>query len=219
MIYYPLSTLMLAGIREILIISTPQRHCRASSALLGDGAQWGIALTYAVQPRPDGLAQAFIIGARLRRRRAVRAGPRRQHLLRPRPDRAAASAADARTSGATVFAYHVQRSRALRRGRVRRRAAAPSRIEEKPTTPKSQLRGHRPLFLRRPTSSTSPRALKPSAARRARDHRPQPRSISSAATLHVERMGRGYAWLDTGTHDSLLEAGRVRRAPSSSARA
>ena len=123
MVYYPLSTLMLAGIRDIL--SSPRRRTRrASSELLGDGAQWGIELSYAVQPTPEGLAQAFIIGREFIGSDPCCARPRRQHLLRPRPRRARCRAAPRAATGATVFAYPVQGSRALRRGRVRRAGRA-----------------------------------------------------------------------------------------------
>ena len=107
MIYYPLSTLMLAGIREILVISTPQDTPRFGE-LLGDGREWGLELSYAVQPTPDGLAQAFIIGRDFVGNGPERAGPRRQHLLRPRPGGIAAATRRRERKGATVFAYPVQ---------------------------------------------------------------------------------------------------------------
>ena len=107
MIYYPLSTLMLAGIREVLLISTPD-DIGGFERLLGDGRQFGISITYAVQPHPGGLAQAFLIGARVRRRRPGGADPGRQHLLRPGVPGDARSAPAARRPGRTVFAYPVK---------------------------------------------------------------------------------------------------------------
>ena len=106
MIYYPLSTLMLAGIRDILVISTPQDTPRFEQ-LLGDGRRWGIRLSYAVQPSPDGLAQAFLIGRKFIGQRPGRAGAGRQHFLRPRPRRAARKGRGSGSKGATVFAYPV----------------------------------------------------------------------------------------------------------------
>ena len=163
MIYYPLSTLMLAGIREILVISTPQDMPRFRR-LLGDGARVGPrASTTPCSRSPEGLAQAFIIGREFVGGDPRRARARRQHLLRPRPARAAAGAPRARRAGATVFAYHVRGPRALRRGRVRRATGRALGIEEKPRAAAVELRRHRPLLLRRPASSRSPRDLKPSA--------------------------------------------------------
>ena len=107
MIYYPLSTLMLAGIRDILIISHAAGHRRASSSCSATAASWGIKLAYAEQPKPDGLAQAFIIGAEFIGDRSVRAGAGRQHLLRPRVSGRCCRRGGERDSGATVFAYHV----------------------------------------------------------------------------------------------------------------
>ena len=134
MIYYPLSTLMLAGIRDILIITTPEDRSQFE-ALLGDGSQWGIALSYAEQPRPEGLAQAFLIGREFIGDGAGRAGPRRQHLLRLRPARAAAEAAQPRR-GATVFAYQVRDPQAYGVVEFDPDGTAMS-IEEKPAAPRS----------------------------------------------------------------------------------
>ena len=118
MIYYPLSTLMLAGIRDVLIITTPHER-RAFKRLLGDGSQFGISITYAEQPEPNGLAQAFVIGADFIGDESVRARPRRQHLLRPRPS-APSSSRFGELDGAAVFAYRVDEPVGLRRRRVRR---------------------------------------------------------------------------------------------------
>ena len=187
MIYYPLSTLMLAGIRDILVISTPQDTPRFAQ-LLGDGARWGIASRYAVQPRPTGLAQAFLIGRDFVGGDAVRAGARRQHLLRPRPARAARSARTRARDGATVFAYPVARSGALRRRRVRRRRAACCRLEEKPAKPKSHYAVTGLYFYDNRVLDIA-RDLEALGARRARDHRRQPRATSTRGALSCEVLG------------------------------
>ena len=206
MVYYPLSVLMLAGIRDVLVISTPQDTPRFEQ-LLGDGQRWGDRLrSTAVQPSPDGLAQAFIIGAEF-----VGGGPTAlvlgdnifygHDLQRPAAQR---RRAHERRDGLRLSRA---RSGALRRGGVRRLAGARVSIEEKPRAPKSRYAVTGLYFYDEQRRRASPRTSG-LGARRAGDHRPQPRSTSSAEQLGVELMGRGFAWLDTGTHDSLLEAGQ-----------
>ncbi|MEX8499921.1 glucose-1-phosphate thymidylyltransferase RfbA [Leptothrix ochracea] len=203
MVYYPLSTLMLAGIRDILVISTPQDTPRFE-ALLGDGSRWGLNLSYCVQPSPDGLAQAFILG-----REFVGGSPSalvlgdniyHGHDL-PRILRHATH----RTSGASVFAYHVTDPE--RYGVVEfdadKRALS---IEEKPKAPKSNYAVTGLYFYDEQVCDIAA-SIQPSP-------RGELEITEVNATylrqnqLNVEIMGRGYAWLDTGTHDSLLEAGQ-----------
>lgn len=203
MIYYPLSTLLLAGIRDILIISTPQDTPRFSQ-LLGDGSQWGINLSYAVQPSPDGLAQAFLIGANfigndlsaLVLGDNIFYGHDFQTLLKNAMNREA---------GATVFAYHVHDPD--RYGVAEFDAAGRVlSLEEKPDAPKSNYAVTGLYFYDRQVVDL------------ARELKPSPRGELEITDLNmlylrqqalqVEIMGRGYAWLDTGTHDSLLEAGQ-----------
>jgi len=203
MIYYPLTALMLAGIREILVISTPQDTPRFEQ-LLGDGAPWGMRFEYKVQPSPDGLAQAFILGADF-----VRNGPSAlvlgdnifyghelQQILR---------AADERRDGATVFAYAVQDPE--RYGVVefdaRRRVVS---IEEKPAQPKSRYAVTGLYFYDAEVVDLA-RKVRPSA-RGELEITDLNRLYLEQGRLAVEIMGRGYAWLDTGTHDSLLDAGQ-----------
>ncbi|MEZ7834215.1 MAG: glucose-1-phosphate thymidylyltransferase RfbA [Burkholderiaceae bacterium] len=201
MVYYPLTTLMLTGIRDVLLISTPQ-DTPTFEQLLGDGSQWGMTIQYAVQPSPDGLAQAFVIG-----RDFVGNGPSALvlgdnifygHDLEPQLKRANAS-----QTGATVFAYHVQDPQ--RYGVVafdaNRKALS---IEEKPAQPTSNFAVTGLYFYDNQVLDM------------ARDLKPSPRGeleitdinklYLAREQLTVENMGRGYAWLDTGTHDSLLEA-------------
>jgi glucose-1-phosphate thymidylyltransferase len=203
MVYYPLSTLMLAGIRDILLISTPQDTPRFS-ALLGDGSRWGINLSYCVQPSPDGLAQAFILG-----RQFVNGHPSAlvlgDNIFHGHDLQAMLAAASARSSGATVFAYHVHDPE--RYGVVEfdgdRRALS---IEEKPQAPKSNY-AVTGLYFYDDQVSDIAASIKPSPRGELEITDVNARYLS-AATLSVEVMGRGYAWLDTGTHDSLMEAGQ-----------
>jgi glucose-1-phosphate thymidylyltransferase len=202
MIYYPLSTLMLAGIREILVITTPADRSQFER-LLGNGSQWGIRLSYAEQPRPGGLAEAFIVGADFIGTDRVAmvlgdniffGGGLRELLVR----------AARREEGASVFAYHVRDPE--RYGVVTfDDANRPIRIEEKPSKPASSW------------AVTGLYFFDNRVVRYARRVEPSPRGeleitdlqmrYLSAGALHVERMGRGFAWLDTGTVESLIDAG------------
>ena len=203
MIYYPLSTLMLAGIRDILVISTPQDTPRFQ-ALLGDGAAWGLNLSYCVQPSPDGLAQAFILG-----REFIGGAPSAlvlgDNIFYGHDFHALLDRAATRPEGASVFAYHVQDPE--RYGVVefdaQQRALS---IAEKPAQPKSNYAVTGLYFYDAQVCDI------------AASIRPSPRgeleitdvnaTYLKAGRLNVEIMGRGYAWLDTGTHDSLMEAGQ-----------
>jgi glucose-1-phosphate thymidylyltransferase len=203
MIYYPLSTLMLAGIREVLIISTP-RDTPLFDALLGDGSAWGMQLRYAVQPHPGGLAQAYVVG-----REFVGNSPSVLILGdnvfygNDLPDLLAS--AHARTEGATVFAYHVQDPERYGVVEFSTEGRAIS-IEEKPADPKSDF-AVTGLYFYDGTAVDRVDALKPSA-RGELEITDLNRTYLAEDRLHVEVMGRGMAWLDTGTHASLLEAGQ-----------
>jgi glucose-1-phosphate thymidylyltransferase len=201
MIYYPLSVLMLAGIREVLIINTPHEQA-LFQALLGDGSQWGLDIQYAVQPSPDGLAQAYLIG-----RDFVGGKPSclvlGDNIFHGHGLTAQLKAADARTEGATVFGYWVRDPE--RYGVAEFNADGKViGIEEKPTQPRSNY-AVTGLYFYDGKASDYAASLKPSARGELEITDLNKRYLDDGQ-LYLEQLGRGYAWLDTGTHQSLLEA-------------
>ena len=203
MVYYPLSTLMLAGIRDILLISTPQDTPRFE-ALLGDGRRWGLNLSYCVQPSPDGLAQAFILG-----RKFVDGHPSAlvlgDNIFYGHDFQTLLERSMSRETGSTVFAYHVNDPE--RYGVVEfdneRRAVS---IEEKPSSPRSNYAVTGLYFYDRQVCDIAA-AIRPSPRGELEITTVNARYLE-LGQLDVEIMGRGHAWLDTGTYDSLLEAGQ-----------
>jgi len=201
MIYYPLSTLMLADVRVILIISTPQDTPRFKE-LLGDGSQWGLAIEYAVQPSPDGLAQALIIGEAF-----LNGSPSvlilGDNIFYGHSLHEKLSAANAQETGATVFAYHVLDPEPYGVAEFSKEGKVLS-LEEKPTAPKSNY-AVTGLYFYDENAPSYAKQIKPS-------HRGEleitdlNKVYLEKQQLSVERMSRGYAWLDTGTHESLVEA-------------
>jgi glucose-1-phosphate thymidylyltransferase len=203
MVYYPLSTLMLAGIREILLISTPEDTPRFQS-LLGDGSQWGLDVSYAVQPSPDGLAQAFVIGRDFLggKPSALVLG---DNIFYGHDFHQILGSAMARPEGATIFAYHVHDPERYGVAEFDAGGTVIS-LEEKPLQPKSSY-AVTGLYFYDSQAVDMAQSLKPSP-RGELEITDLNRLYLEQGRLQVEIMGRGYAWLDTGTHESLLEAGQ-----------
>jgi glucose-1-phosphate thymidylyltransferase len=206
MIYYPLSTLMLAGIRDILVITTPGEQQRFRD-LLGDGGQWGIALSYVAQPRPEGLAQAFLLGGDFLAGEggALMLG---DNLMYGDGLTAMLARAVKQSEGATVFAYRVGDPQSYGVVEFDRNDRALS-IEEKPKHPRSDWAVTGLYFYDRRVAEIAA-TLKPSA-RGELEITDLNNVYLKSGKLRVERLGRGYAWFDTGTHDSLLEASEFVR--------
>jgi glucose-1-phosphate thymidylyltransferase len=201
MVYYPLSTLMLAGIREVLVITTPH-DAAAFARALGDGSQWGMTLRYAVQPEPDGIAQALLIGADF-----LAGAPSAlilgDNIFFGHGLAESLGAASAQTGGATVFGYWVRDPE--RYGVVEFDDAGRARsIEEKPARPRSNY-AVTGLYFYDETAPARAAGLRPSA-RGELEITDLNNTYLADGSLRVERLGRGHAWLDTGTHDSLLDA-------------